>query len=118
MWTRTTVTALFWKGDILRAVEVVSRLVDNGVRHGLPIDVPLRERRLTLSAALTDAGQLVVDVSDLNPSFRDFDAAVRGEKGRGLWEVARLGAQVVRFLPRNGVSKTVRAVLGPGQVIL
>lgn len=118
MWMRTAVTALCWHGDVLRAVEAITRLVDNGVRHGMPDEVPRHERRLSLVAALTEDGELLIEVSDLNPSFPDFDAAVRGEKGRGLWHVARLGARVIRFLPHEGVGKTVRAVLPPGPVDL
>ncbi|MFI8194782.1 hypothetical protein ACIF8T_39840 [Streptomyces sp. NPDC085946] len=114
MWIRRVVTVLGWNGDVLRAVEVAARLVDNGVRHGTPDGLALSERQLSLSAALEAAGALVIDVADLNPAFADFEAAVRGEKGRGLWQVAHLGAQVVRFLPHEGTGKTVRAVLAPG----
>ncbi|MFF8431080.1 ATP-binding protein [Streptomyces sp. NPDC016566] len=116
-WVRMSVTALHWQGDILQAVEVITRLVDNGVRHGMPADVPRDERRLVLSAAVTDTGELLIDVSDLNPAFRDFDEAVAGKKGRGLWHVARLGARVIRFLPHEGAGKTVRAVLPPGPML-
>ncbi|MFF4902247.1 ATP-binding protein [Streptomyces sp. NPDC001068] len=115
-WVRMSVTALCWQGDILQAVEVISRLVDNGVRHGMPADVPKDERRLVLSAAVAETGELLIDVSDLNPAFPDFDRAVAGEKGRGLWQVARLGARIIRFLPHEGAGKTVRAVLPPGPV--
>ncbi|MEE1764390.1 ATP-binding protein [Streptomyces sp. SP18BB07] len=113
---RTAITALQWHGDVLRAVEVVSRLLDNGVRHGMPDEVPPHRRRIDLRTAVNEAGDLLIDVSDLNPSFPDFEEAARGEKGRGLWHVARLGAQVSRYLPHESVSKTVRAVLPPGPV--
>ncbi|KAF3470068.1 hypothetical protein [Streptomyces sp. Tu 3180] len=118
MWTRRIVTVLGWNGDVLRAVEVAARLVDNGVRHGTPDGLALSERQLSLSAALEAAGALVIDVSDQNPAFPNFDAAVRGKKGRGLRQVARLGARVTRFLPQEGPGKTVRAVLVPGLVDL
>lgn len=117
-WIRRIVTVLSWHGDVQRAVEVAARLVDNGVRHGMPADLPLPERQLSLSAAIETPGSLVIDVSDLNPAFPDFDAAVRGEKGHGLWQVARLGAQVTRFLPCEGTGKTVRATLSSGRVDL
>ncbi|MGW0998690.1 ATP-binding protein [Streptomyces sp. NPDC002523] len=117
-WTRTTVAAMGWNGDMLRAVEVVSRLVDNGVRHGLPTHVPANDCRLSLTVSLTDADAMVFDVTDLMPAFPDSEAAIRGESGRGLWRVARLGARVTWFLPREGEGKTVRAVLGPGPVAL
>ncbi|KAF3470103.1 hypothetical protein [Streptomyces sp. Tu 3180] len=118
VWTRRIVTVLGWRGDVLRAVEAVARLVDNGVRHGLPDSLLPCELRLSLSAAIEASGCLVIDVSDLNPAFPDFDAAVRGERGRGLWQVARLGARVTRFLPEEGAGKTVRAILAPGLVDL
>ncbi len=116
VWTRRIVTVLCWRGDVLRAVEVVARLVDNGVRHGIPDSVPSFEVQLALSLATVEAGPLVIDVADLNPEFPDFDAAVRGERGRGLGQVASLGAEVTRFLPYEGRGKTVRAVLAPGPV--
>lgn len=118
IWIRIAVTALGWNGNVLRATEAVARLVDNGVRHGMPAAVPRKERRVSLQAALTEAGELVVDVSDLDPAFPDFEAARRGEKGRGLWQVSHLGAQVTQLLSRTGTGKTVRAVLAPGPVDL
>ncbi len=116
VWTRRIVTVLCWQGNVLAAVEAVARLVDNGVRHGVPSSVPSSEVQLTLSIATDETGSLVIDVADLNPAFPDFDAAVRGERGRGLWQVASLGAKVTRFLPHEGRGKTVRAVLAPGPV--
>ncbi|MFH9439204.1 ATP-binding protein [Streptomyces rochei] len=116
VWTRRMATVLCWSGDVQRAVEVVARLVDNGVRHGIPSNVPAVEVQLTLTLATDEAGALVIDVADLNPAFPDFDAAVRGERGRGLQRVTFLGARVSRFLPHEGRGKTVRAVLPPGPV--
>ncbi|MER7057098.1 ATP-binding protein [Streptomyces sp. NPDC000351] len=115
-WTRRMVTVLGWRGDVLRAVECVVRIVDNGVRHGIPSSVPSCEVQLTLTIATDETGSLVIDVADLNPTFVDFDAAVRGEKGRGLRHVAVFGARVTRFLPHEGSGKTVRAVLPAGPV--
>jgi hypothetical protein len=117
-WTRTTIGAMAWNGDMLRAVGVVSRLVDNGVRHGLPARAPVQELRLSLTASLTDAGAMAFDVRDLVPAFPDSEAAIREEKGRGLWHVARLGARVTWFLPHEGQGKTERAVLGPEPMAL
>ncbi|MEU8975915.1 hypothetical protein AB0D11_43185 [Streptomyces monashensis] len=111
VWTRTTLVAMRWAGDIERAVETACRLVDNAVRHGTPDNIPVDRRRISLSAALTDKGGLVLDVPDLTPAFPDFDAAVRGERGCGLWTIARLGVRVEWFLPHEGEGKTVRAVL-------
>ncbi|MEU9774830.1 hypothetical protein [Streptomyces sp. NPDC047968] len=115
-WTRRMVTILGWHGNVQAAVETVSRLVDNGVKHGVPSAVPLCGRQLTLSIVTDEAGALLIDVVDMDPAFPDFEAAVRGEKGRGLWQVACLGAQVTWFLHHAGPGKTVRAVLTPGPV--
>lgn len=81
IWIRIAVTALGWNGNVMRATETVARLVDNGVRHGMPAEVPRKERLISLEVALTDAGGLVIDVSDLEPAFPDFEAARRGRKG-------------------------------------
>lgn len=116
LWIRAVLPALGWAGSVFKAAEVVTPLLDNGVHHGLPDHA--RTQTLTLRVAVNDAGELVLDVSDLNPSFPDFDAAVRGEKGRGLWQVAHLGARVTRFIPQEGTGKTVRAILAPGPVEL
>ncbi|WP_411575310.1 hypothetical protein [Streptomyces mutabilis] len=116
VWTRRIVTVLCWRGDVLQAVEAVTRLVDNGVKHGIPCSVPPSEQQLVLSVATDESGSVVMDVADLNPAFPDFDTAVRGEKGRGLWQVAALGAKVTRFLPHEDRGKTVRAVLSPERI--
>ncbi|MFI6360987.1 hypothetical protein ACIBJF_52910 [Streptomyces sp. NPDC050743] len=103
-----------WNGDmLLHAVEGVSRLVGNGVRHGLPARALVQELRLPLTASPTDAGAMAFDVRDLVPAFPDSEAAIRRREGPGLWHVAHLGARGTRFLPHEGRGKTVRAVLGP-----
>ncbi|MFI6494724.1 ATP-binding protein [Streptomyces sp. NPDC050564] len=112
IWSRTSVTALGWKGDILKATEVITRLVDNAVRHGGP-DGAHTAPQVLLRAAITEAGELVIDVSDLNPSFPEFSAAVQGERGRGLQRIAQHGAQLTWFLHHPGPGKTVRAHLSP-----
>ncbi len=116
IWIRTCLAALGWNGPILRATEVISRLVDNGVRHGLPDGTDKMQRRIVLRVEVNEAGQLVVDVTDLNPTFPNFAAAVRGERGRGLWHVGHHDAQVTWFLHHDGPGKTVRAMLAPGPV--
>ncbi|MET9528230.1 ATP-binding protein [Streptomyces coeruleorubidus] len=116
MWIRAVLPALRWAGPILKAAEVVTRLLENAVRHGLTDHA--KTQTLSLRVAVNEAGDLLIDVSDLNPSFPDFDAAVRGEKGQGLWRVDHLGARVTWFLPHEGTGKTVRAVLAPGPVDL
>ncbi|MET8616104.1 ATP-binding protein [Streptomyces misionensis] len=116
VWIRGMLPVLGWMGPALQAAEVVARLVSNGVRHGLPDHA--KTHTLLLRAAVDEAGNLLVDVADLNPSFPDFKAAVRGERGRGLRQVAQLGAEVSWFLHHEGPGKTVRAVLSLGPVDL
>ncbi|MFD9248413.1 ATP-binding protein [Streptomyces bottropensis] len=113
-WIRCCLPALGWAGPVLHAEEVLTRLVDNGVRHGLPDSTEMQT--LLVRAAVDEAGSLFIDVSDLNPSFPDFDAAARGERGLGLRNVARLGARITRFLHHDSPGKTVRAVLAPAPV--
>ncbi|WP_053200369.1 ATP-binding protein [Streptomyces viridochromogenes] len=115
-WTRAIFPALRWAGPIVQAAEVVARLVDNAVRHGMPDHV--ETQTLLLRTAVNAAGDLIIDVSDLDPSFHDFDAAARGERGRGLSHLANLGARVTWFLHHDGPGKTVRALLPPGEVDL
>jgi anti-sigma regulatory factor (Ser/Thr protein kinase) len=116
VWIRTCLAALGWNGPILRAAEVISRLVDNGVRHGMPNGTDKTQRRIVLRVTVNEAGELVIDVTDLNPTFPNFAAAVKGEKGLGLWHVAHHDAQVTWFLHHEGPGKTVRATLAPGPV--
>ncbi|MFD7282151.1 ATP-binding protein [Streptomyces sp. NPDC059862] len=114
IWTRTIVTALRWQGSVLQVAEVVSRLVVNAVRHGIPDDVADTTWRIVLSVAVTEADELVIDVTDLNPAFPRFPAAAKGAKGQGLMRVAQLGARLTWFLHHEGPGKTVRATLPPG----
>ncbi|MBK3639479.1 hypothetical protein JHN46_02160 [Streptomyces sp. MBT33] len=114
-WIRGCLPALRWEGPVLEAVGVVSRLVDNGFRHGLPPGA-VNESRLVLRAAVTEAGDLVIDVTDPTPAFPDFAAAREGEMGLGLRRVAALGARLTWFLHSDGSGKTVRAVLAPGPI--
>ncbi|WP_079148505.1 ATP-binding protein [Streptomyces agglomeratus] len=105
---RSQLTLLGWQGSIHVATDVLGRLVDNAVRHGMA-------ERVKARLAITETQQLVIDVEDPTPQFLAFGAAVQGETGRGLWEAKRLGARVVWFL-RNDAGKTVRATLAPGPV--
>ncbi|MGW0332263.1 ATP-binding protein [Streptomyces sp. NPDC003011] len=111
IWIRVAVTALRWRGDVDRAVQVASRLVDNGVRHGVAEHVSGNSRWLTVRAAVSEAQELVLDVTDSNAAFPDAAPAPRGERGRGLAQVVAQGATVSWFMPHEAPGKTVRAVL-------
>lgn len=102
-----------WQGSVHAASDVVGRLVQNGVEHGVGDRF---DQRITVDLRLDEADHLVIDVRDPNPSFPDFERAQAGGVGRGLWEVRRLGAVVTRFLSPEGKGKTVRATMAPGPV--
>ncbi|MET7607073.1 ATP-binding protein [Streptomyces avermitilis] len=113
---RSGITVLGWQGDVHAATEVVARLVGNGVAHGVVPHFP--GKGVTIQLRINETRQLVIDVSDPNPKFPDFEAALQGEQGQGLWEVQRRHAEITWFIPPNGTGKTVRATMTPGPVDL
>ncbi|MFE2968308.1 ATP-binding protein [Streptomyces sp. NPDC059340] len=110
----TRLTMLNWTGNQAAAVEVLARLAKNVVVHAAPVTGTSAQMLVRL--AVTEKDELLIDVSDPSPEFPDCAAAIRGEKGRGLWDVRRLGADVTWILSENGRGKTVRAHLLPGEV--
>ncbi|MEV6786817.1 hypothetical protein [Streptomyces sp. NPDC051098] len=105
---RTRLTMARWRGNQETAVVVAGLLTANAVVHANP--GPLDDRRcLGLRLAVTEADELLIDVSDPLPHFPDFAAAAAGERGRGLWQVARLGCDLTWFLTDDGDGKVVRA---------
>jgi anti-sigma regulatory factor (Ser/Thr protein kinase) len=112
---RTLLTVLSWPGNQHLATDVLHVLVDNAVEHAL---TPGRTgQRLSACLSVTEAHELLVDVTDPVPQFPEFDKAVAGESGRGLWKIARQGAALSWFVVGSDFdSKTVRAVLRPGPV--
>jgi anti-sigma regulatory factor (Ser/Thr protein kinase) len=113
---RSGLTVIGWQGDVNAATDVVARLVDNAVLHGVMPDFTGEE--VTVLLSINESGQLVIEVHDPNPKFVDFDAALRGKQGRGLWEVQRRRAEVTWFTPSDLSGKTVRATVMPGPVDL
>ncbi|WP_326733965.1 hypothetical protein [Streptomyces sp. NBC_01022] len=112
--TRACLTVLDWSGSIHAATKIVDRVVRNAVAHGNPGTGQAAGIRLRL--AVTEKRQLLIDVSDSNPSFPGFGEAALGHKERGLWEIHHLGGTLSWFLPQNADSKTVRVMLAPGPV--
>ncbi|MFC7267176.1 ATP-binding protein [Streptomyces lutosisoli] len=110
----TRLTLLNWTGNNAAAVEVLARLAKNAVVHAAPVNGTSAQMNVRL--AVTEKDELLIDVGDPSPEFPDCAAAIRGEKGRGLWDVRRLGADVSWSLSENGRGKTVRAHLLPGEV--
>jgi hypothetical protein len=111
---RALLTVLSWPGDHSVAVDVLHCLVDNASKHGL---APGQTGK-ALSACLrvTEAHELIIDVTDPNPTFPNFDQAIAKQSGRGLGVVARHGGVLAWFVTPQADAKTVRAALRPGPV--
>ncbi|MDH6604534.1 hypothetical protein M2164_000169 [Streptomyces sp. SAI-208] len=103
-----------WPGDVDSAVEVLARLAANAIAHGRPADHQA-PAQMHVHLSFTDEGDLLIDVEDPNPGFPDVQAALNGQRGRGLRDALDLGAELRYFLAPDGRSKTVRAVLSPGE---
>ncbi|MFF6979392.1 hypothetical protein ACFZAV_16970 [Streptomyces sp. NPDC008343] len=113
---RTRLTLLRWPGDIVTAIEVLSRLAYNAAVHARPADEALA--RMTVRLAVGDDEELLIDVQDPCPDVPLSQAAIDGETGMGLKYVRLLGATVSCFLSSDARLKTVRAQLKPGEVSL
>jgi hypothetical protein len=113
---RMRLTLLMWTGDIVTAIEVLSRLADNAIVHAQPTD-PGRAQ-MAVRLAVDNDGTLLVDVQDPSPHFPDSKTAIAGERGNGLKYVRLLHAHVTWFLAQDGRTKTVRAVVPAGEVSL
>ncbi|MFI7415346.1 ATP-binding protein [Streptomyces sp. NPDC049627] len=113
---RTLLTVTAWPGNQHHAIDVLHALVDNAVKHALiPGEV---NQRFGACLSITEADELIIDVTDPVPLFPEFDQAVAGESGRGLWEIARKGADLSWFVVGAEFdAKTVRAVLRPAGAV-
>ncbi|MFF4401515.1 ATP-binding protein [Streptomyces sp. NPDC001480] len=113
---RTLLTVLNWPGNHHLAIDVLHVLTDNAVQHAL---TPGKAgQHLGACLSITEAHELLIDVTDPNPTFPDFDKAIAGELGRGLREITRQGVTLTCFASPKGKGKTVRATMYPGQVDL
>jgi anti-sigma regulatory factor (Ser/Thr protein kinase) len=108
---RMFLTVLGWPGDVVVAAEVLSRLAENAVVHAGAAGGPEAEMSVRLS--VTEDDMLIVDVTDPLPEFPDSEAAIAGERGRGLMYAQLLGARVTWSLSGDARAKTVRAWLLP-----
>ncbi|MET9759964.1 ATP-binding protein [Streptomyces sp. NPDC006372] len=113
---RMRLTLLRWPGDIVTAIEVLSRLAYNAAVHARPADET--PARMTVRLAVTEDEALLIDVQDPRPDIPLSEAAIDGEMGRGLKYARLLGATVSCFLSEDARLKTVRAQLMPGEVSL
>lgn len=109
----TYLTVLGWTGDVVAAVEVLTRLADNAIVHARSLDEA--DARMDVILAVTEDDELRIDVRDPSPEFLNGEAAINGEKGGGLREVRQLGADVTWSLAEGGGNKTVRARMVPGE---
>ncbi|MFB7168087.1 hypothetical protein ACFC18_35135 [Streptomyces sp. NPDC056121] len=107
---RTALTMLSWPGSHLDAVEVLGVLVTNALEHGI---TPGDTKELHACLSVTETRELLIDVTDHNPMFRDFERAIAGEVGQGLWRAGQLGASISQYTAPDFSSKTVRAVMRP-----
>ncbi|MGX1268067.1 ATP-binding protein [Streptomyces phaeoluteigriseus] len=114
---RTLLTVMAWPGKQHLAIDALHVLVDNAVEHALPPEEPDQQFKACLS--VTEAHELLIDVTDPLPQFPNFDQAVAGEGTRSLWEIKRQGVALSWFVTGSEFGgKTVRAVLRPGVVEL
>ena len=109
----TYLTVLGWPGNIVAAVEVLTRLARNAITHARPLGQTDAQMNVLLAVAEDD--ELRIDVQDPSPEFPDSKAAINGEKGQGLREAHQWGADVTWSLAEDGATKTVRARLAPGE---
>ncbi|HBF84941.1 MAG TPA: ATP-binding protein [Streptomyces sp.] len=112
---RTLLTLLCWPGSQYTATDVLYVLVRNALEHG--ITPGETSRSIDVWLRITSDHQLLIDVTDPNPTFPDFERALAGELGRGLWGAQQLGA-TISYLPAGSDGKTVRATMQPGEVEL
>lgn len=95
-----------WAGDRAFASRVVTELVSDAVTHAGTGEV-------RLALVISENEELLIEVSDPSPEFRDFDKAVALEKATGLGLVRALGGEVSLGPPPPGGGKTVRVRLRP-----
>lgn len=99
------------QGLVEAAATVMGILVHNAVVHTGPGTSGVG-RQITLRYSMTDKHNLLTDTYDPLPDFPDFEGAISGEEGRGLWTVRQMvgelswalcdGGNVVRALLRRG----------------
>ncbi|WP_225828475.1 ATP-binding protein [Streptomyces naphthomycinicus] len=110
--TRSRLTLAHWMGDIDAAARVAGEITDNAAKHGRPFP----DGSVILRLTVLEAGDLLVQVDDADPSVPNFAAVKTGSLGAltGLGFARRLGAKLDwHMLLDDGspVGKTVQALL-------
>ncbi|MFJ7773218.1 ATP-binding protein [Streptomyces sp. NPDC097107] len=114
---RTRLTVLNWPGNVHAATDVLGCLVDNVAEHGSAAAGETGQG-LSVRLSVTEAHELLIDVTDPDPTFPDFTDAVDGAVGRSLWNARQLGARLSWFIASDSAGKTVRATMNAGRVPL
>ncbi|MGW6317567.1 ATP-binding protein [Streptomyces sp. NPDC055099] len=111
---RTLLTVLSWPGDHGAAVNALHCLVDNAARYGSLVH---SGKDLRACLRVTEAHDLLlIDVTDPNPAFPDFDQALAAGPERSLGGVVSRGGTITWSITPQADAKTVRAALRPTPV--
>lgn len=109
---RTWLTIGGWAGDQHAALLAIHELVENGVKHSLNASA---DDVVGLALLIAEDEDLLIDVSDPNPRFAEFDAATAGGRSTGLGLVIALGGSITWGTPDPDRGKTVRIRFRPGE---
>jgi hypothetical protein len=109
---RTWLAIWRWLGDQDNALRILRELVENAVKHpqGPPPDA-----QVELVLRITEDDELLMDVSDPDPTFPRFEDAVLASASTGLGLVQQLAEDITWGTPDIARGKTVRARLLPTQ---
>ncbi|MDT0616216.1 hypothetical protein [Streptomyces lancefieldiae] len=109
---RTALTMLNWSGSVPTAVHVFTVLVHNAMQYGQH-DTCASPPVLYGCLSTTEAKQLLIDVTDPNPRFPDFDNVRAGEGGGSLASLLQqqLIVDLICVVDSERRGKTVRTVL-------
>ncbi|MFD9190381.1 hypothetical protein ACFWCA_19385 [Streptomyces phaeochromogenes] len=108
--SRTRLTVMSWRGNQDEAIRVVDELVTNAVKH---LGSPHPEEEIGLVLAVDEDETLLIAVTDLSPSFPEFEKALCAE-ATGFARVQQFGGELRWFVSEDGATKTVEALIRYG----